>query len=318
MKKVMTAIFSVFAVIGIVMIIGSFVLLHTMNRFEQNAYEVDGVITDIEIRYGSDDKIDYDVYVKFWYDGEEFEDRRISSYSSDMYVGKEITLMYNPNYPDRLEIKASISKVITKISNRTTSNGSTYTNFKLESGARKKLNYDAVLRESTCQHQVASCDTVDAIDKCYSIYTYDELEKALGIEILKNDLFKDNRIVVTKVSRKDEKISYLRFSMPNPMDVEKNSGKTTKVYMEIIMRTKYNTSSTDTIWEANLSSEKNIKEYYIKSINDKAYIFYTFSHTQSVFIIHDDILYRLKISIGDDYSSNPDKAVQKILEAFHY
>ena len=216
------------------------------------------------------------------------------------------------------DIKASISKVITKISNRTTSNGSTYTNFKLESKARKKLNYDAVLRESTCQNYIGSCDTIDAIDECYSIYTYEELEKALGIEILKNNLFKDNRIVVTKISREDEKISYLRFSMLNPMDVEKNSGKTTKIYMEIIMRTKYNTSSNDTIWEANLSSEKNIKEYYIKSINDKAYIFYTFSHTQSVFIIHDDILYRLKISIGDDYSSNPDKAVQKILEAFHY
>lgn len=216
------------------------------------------------------------------------------------------------------EIKASISKVITKISNRTTSNGSTYTNFKLESGARKKLNYDAVLRESTCQTYVGSCDTVDVIDKCYSLYTYEELEKVLGIEILKNDLFKDNRIVVTKISRENEKISYLRFSMPDPMAAEKDSGKTTKVYMEIIMRTKYNTSSTDTIWEANLSSEKNIKEYYIKSINDKAYIFYTFSHNQNVFIIHDDILYRLKISIGDDYSSNPDKAVQKILEAFHY
>ena len=216
------------------------------------------------------------------------------------------------------DIKASISKVITKISNRTTSNGSTYTNFKLESKARKKINYDAVLRESTCQNYIGSCDTIDAIDECYSIYTYEELEKALGIEILKNDLFKDNRIVVTKISREDEKISYLRFSMLNPMDAEKNSGKTTKIYMEIIMRTKYNTSNNDTIWEANLSSEKNIKEYYIKSINDKAYIFYTFSHTQSVFIIHDDILYRLKISIGDDYSSNPDKAVQKILEAFHY
>lgn len=216
------------------------------------------------------------------------------------------------------DIKASISEVITKISNRTTSNGSTYTNFKLESKARKKLNYDAVLRESTCQNYIGSCDIIDAIDERYSIYTYEELEKALGIEILKNDLFKDNRIVVTKISRKDEKISYLRFSMPNPMDAEKNSRKTTKIYMEIIMRTKYNTSNNDTIWEANLSSEKNIKEYYIKSINDKAYIFYTFSHTQSVFIIHDDILYRLKISIGDDYSSNPDKAVQKILEAFHY
>ncbi len=54
------------------------------------------------------------------------------------------------------------------------------------------------------------------------IYTYEELEKVLGIEILlKNDLFKDNRIVVTKISVRMKKISYLRFSMPNPMDAEK-------------------------------------------------------------------------------------------------
>ena len=49
------------------------------------------------------------------------------------------------------DIKASISKVITKINNRTTSNGSTYTNFKLESKARKKLkelNVD-ILRAGT-------------------------------------------------------------------------------------------------------------------------------------------------------------------------
>ena len=63
MKKVMTIFFSVFAVIGIVMIIGSFVLLHTMNRFEQNAYEVDGVITDIKEHYDSDDKVSHDVCV---------------------------------------------------------------------------------------------------------------------------------------------------------------------------------------------------------------------------------------------------------------
>ena len=88
MKKTMTILFSIFAVVGIAMIVGSFVLLHAMNQFEENAYEVPGVITDIKEHYDSDDKVSHDVYVKFWDDGEKYEDRRISSYSSDMYVGR--------------------------------------------------------------------------------------------------------------------------------------------------------------------------------------------------------------------------------------
>ncbi len=45
--------------------------------------------------------------VKFWYDGEKYEDRRISSYSSEMYIGEEITLLYNPAYPNRLDVKGT-------------------------------------------------------------------------------------------------------------------------------------------------------------------------------------------------------------------
>ena len=107
MKKPLTLIFSIFAVAGIAMIIGSFVILHVMNSFAENAHEVPGVITDIKEHYGSDDEVKHDVYVKFWYDGEEYENRRISSYSSDMYIGKEITLMYDPAYPNRLDVKGT-------------------------------------------------------------------------------------------------------------------------------------------------------------------------------------------------------------------
>lgn len=63
MKKTMTILFSIFAVVGIAMIVGSFVLLHAMNQFEENAYEVPGVITDIKEHYDSDDKVSHDVYV---------------------------------------------------------------------------------------------------------------------------------------------------------------------------------------------------------------------------------------------------------------
>lgn len=105
MKKTMIILFSIFAAVGIAMIVGSFVLLHAMNQFEENADEVPGVITDIKEHYDSDDKVSHDVYVKFWYDGEKYEDRRISSYSSEMYIGEEITLLYNPAYPNRLDVK---------------------------------------------------------------------------------------------------------------------------------------------------------------------------------------------------------------------
>ena len=49
MKKTMIILFSIFAAVGIAMIVGSFVLLHAMNQFEENADEVPGVITDITI-----------------------------------------------------------------------------------------------------------------------------------------------------------------------------------------------------------------------------------------------------------------------------
>ena len=55
MKKTMIILFSIFAAVGIAMIVGSFVLLHAMNQFEENADEVPGVITDIKEHYDSDD-----------------------------------------------------------------------------------------------------------------------------------------------------------------------------------------------------------------------------------------------------------------------
>ena len=43
MKKTMIILFSIFAAVGIAMIVGSFVLLHAMNQFEENADEVPGI-----------------------------------------------------------------------------------------------------------------------------------------------------------------------------------------------------------------------------------------------------------------------------------
>ncbi len=216
------------------------------------------------------------------------------------------------------EIRDTINKVIIKINNTKTKSESNYTEYKIESTSKKELNYEANLKEPKCEKVINDYIGISENDECYSLYTYEELEKELGIKLLKNDLFKDNRMILIKVSRVDGKISYIKLRMPNPMNGEKNSNKSTKVWVEIAMRTKYNTNNIDTIWEANLSSDKNVREYNMASINNKAYGTANSRYTQNVFIVDDDIAYRLRIFIGNEYLDNPNEEVQRILDAFHY
>ena len=93
----------------------------------------------------------------------------------------------------------------------------------------------------------------------------------------------------------------------------------TAVWLDVAMRTKYNDKNIDTVWEANVSSENNIHEYYIKAINEKAYATYVSpKSTQNIIIIHDNIAYRLKVHMGTEDANDPFGTVQKILDAFHY
>ena len=217
------------------------------------------------------------------------------------------------------EIKDGISKVITKITNLKTQNDSYYTNYKLESEARKELNYKANLNEPRCQRSFNLFENISDDDACYSAYTPEELSNVLGIKILKNDFFKDNRMLLTNVSRVDGNISYIKLHMPNPMNTKFGVRNQTAVWLDVAMRTKYNDKNIDTVWEANVSSENNIHEYYIKAINEKAYATYVSpKSTQNIIIIHDNIAYRLKVHMGTDDANDPFGTVQKILDAFHY
>lgn len=217
------------------------------------------------------------------------------------------------------EIKDGISKVITKITNLKTQNDSYYTNYKLESEARKELNYNANLNEPRCQRSFNLFENISDDDACYSAYTPEELADVLGIKILKNDFFTDNRMLLTKVSRVDGNISYIKLHMPNPMNTKFGVRNQTAVWLDVAMRTKYNDKNIDTVWEANVSSENNIHEYYIKAINEKAYATYVSpKSTQNIIIIHDNIAYRLKVHMGTEDANNPFGTVQKILDGFHY
>ena len=100
MKKIIPIIFFlVFAVIGVGMLIGSFSILNMETSAMDGAEEITAYITDIQIHRDSDGDVDHDVFVTYEYDGVTYEDQKITSYSSDMYIGEELILFYNPLRP---------------------------------------------------------------------------------------------------------------------------------------------------------------------------------------------------------------------------
>lgn len=216
------------------------------------------------------------------------------------------------------DIKESINNIVAKIRNEKTPSGVPYTNYRIESEARKKLNYDAKLSEPKCTKFVDEYLGISDNDECYSIYTYEELEDALGIKILKNDLFKHNEFILKRLSRVDGKISFIELQMINPMDAKKNSTEITDINFTIYMRTKYHKSKNNTLWGGNYSSKDNVREYIIQNLKNKAYGNTAGSFGRNVFLVHDDIAYRLKMFVGGENIKTPDKEVQRILEAFHY
>lgn len=106
MKKIIPIIFFlVFAVIGVGMLIGSFSILNMETSAMDGAEEITAYITDIQTHRDSDRDVDHDVFVTYEYDGVTYEDQKITSYSSDMYIGEELTLYFNPLRPTLLTVK---------------------------------------------------------------------------------------------------------------------------------------------------------------------------------------------------------------------
>ena len=71
-------------------------------NFQENAVEVNGIIDTIAIdRHGDD--TDYDVFVSYNFEGEDYSNVRLNAYSSSMYEGEEITLLLNPDNPREVQ-----------------------------------------------------------------------------------------------------------------------------------------------------------------------------------------------------------------------
>lgn len=104
MKKNITEIiiFGLFAIVGIGMFIGGFIIILNSREFHSYAVEITGEITRIESYRDRDGDRDYDVYVSYKYEGVEYVDIPFNEYNSGMYEGDLITLLVNPNNPTKI------------------------------------------------------------------------------------------------------------------------------------------------------------------------------------------------------------------------
>ena len=103
-----------FLFFGVLMITISVVTFVGAKKFEANAEKTIAVITDIDTyRTGSGDNrtTHHDVYVEYRVDRQVYNGM-LDYYSSSMYVGKEIEVMYNPNNPADIRGSSNFTWII--------------------------------------------------------------------------------------------------------------------------------------------------------------------------------------------------------------
>ncbi|MEG0614396.1 MAG: DUF3592 domain-containing protein [Oscillospiraceae bacterium] len=98
----------VYNIIGIlVILLGIFILIYGIsaaiyaNDFRKTAVTASAVITDIKTEFSTSKKnrVDSKAFVQYEVDGEIYN-VQLNSYSPDMAVGDEITIIYNPENPE--------------------------------------------------------------------------------------------------------------------------------------------------------------------------------------------------------------------------
>lgn len=96
----------VFLAIGICIIIGGIIFQVNNMKFLKTATKTEAKITNIVTSYDSDGDANHSVNVKFMVNGEEYGGI-LGEWSSSMYVGKTVTVYYNPNNPNEFRSGSS-------------------------------------------------------------------------------------------------------------------------------------------------------------------------------------------------------------------
>lgn len=214
------------------------------------------------------------------------------------------------------EIKEIVTSIFTK-SYTEKVDGNDVQKIKLKYNGVKEINYNADLKEPTG----SGIDSFksEPIDKdSYSMYTYEELEKELGIKLLKNDLFKRDKFILETLEKKDGKIATISLYMNNAFKYDNKENKNVSfVSFNILIKTKYAERKENSELNHGNYTDETIPKYKVGKLNTIAYGI-EYGKRRRVYMEYDDVVYSFTLSTGADYRDKPDEEVQKILDAFHY
>ena len=99
-------IFGIFAIVGALIILGGFKLQDVTTKFLEIAQTTNAQITDIDVYHDSDGDSHHTIYVEFDVDNKEYAGT-LNEYNSGMYIGKEITVYYDPQNPNNFKSSGS-------------------------------------------------------------------------------------------------------------------------------------------------------------------------------------------------------------------
>ena len=232
----------------------------------------------------------------------------ILAIASVLLVGSGIAYAY--------EIKEIVSSIFTKSYTEKVDNNDVQ-KIKLKYNGVKEINYNADLKEPTG----SGIDSFknEPIDKdSYSMYTYEELEKKLGIKLLKNDLFKRDKFILKTLEKNDGKIATIGLYMTNVFKYDNKENKNVSfVSFNILIKTKYAERKENSELNHGNYTDETIPKYKVNQLNTIAYGI-EYGKRRRVYMEYDDVIYSFTLSTGADYRDKPDEEVQKILDAFHY
>lgn len=98
--------FGIFAIIGALIIFGGFKVQESNTEFLEIAQTTMAEITDIDVYHDSDGDSNHTVYVEFNVENKEYSGI-LNEYNSGMYIGKEVTVYYDPQNPNNFKSSGS-------------------------------------------------------------------------------------------------------------------------------------------------------------------------------------------------------------------
>lgn len=106
-KRIPIICYSIFAVMGIVIIGLAVWVLVSGIRFRKTSVSITGKVEDIVTYYDNDDEAHDEIFVTYTFEGQTYERIKLNEHGGNMYVGKTIELLCDPQNPGRVEMKST-------------------------------------------------------------------------------------------------------------------------------------------------------------------------------------------------------------------